>query len=241
MTENSVDASNLQDDEEESPEEDEIWYDEGEEIDVSDDDEEFDVAENEVAWNCRVCNNFNLQEKAKEQKSLKSRRIGTKENSDNIKIVIKARGRVHQHYIVEFKHLKNVNHCWKCRTPMDYKPRKCADEFFYPLNDYHDQMHQVIIEEREEEDGAGQGGRGGRVNERDALAAVTALAQENYLTKKKGRDAILAYENRTYKEVINLRDIGVLDKVKILFIKVKRSYNEFMDPEPLEVSLVTVS
>ena len=44
-----------------------------------------------------------------------------------------------------------------------------------------------------------------------------------------------------WMEVINLRDIGVLDKVKILFIKVKRSYNEFMDPEPLEVSLVTVS
>ena len=52
--------------------------------DVSDE-EEFDIGENEIAWNCRVCNEFNLQEKVAAQKSLKSRRLGTKENAANIR------------------------------------------------------------------------------------------------------------------------------------------------------------
>ncbi|GMH87898.1 hypothetical protein TrVE_jg6838 [Triparma verrucosa] len=217
---------------EEEQEEDEIWYDENEEVDVSDDDEEFDVAENEVVWSCRVCNNFNLQEKAKEQKSLKSRRIGTKENSDNIKIVIKTRGRVHEHYIVEFKHLKNVNHCWKCHTPMDYKPRKCADELFYRPNDYFDQLH-AVNEEEEQDTRPGNLGAG-RVNERDVISAVTALGEANYSKKKAGRDAILAFENKPLKDALLSTQIGPMDKSKVVYRKMQIAYHRFIDPEPLQ-------
>lgn len=146
--------------------------------------------------------------------------------------MIKTRGRVHEHYIVEFKHLKNANHCWKCHTPMDYKPRKCADEYFYRSNDYFDQLHEVV-EEDENDIVVGNLGKG-RVNEKDAIAAVTALGEANYSKKKGRREAILAYENKSLKEALLSTQIGPIEKITVISRKIQRSYRAFIDPEPLQ-------
>jgi hypothetical protein len=129
---NSEDATADAEDEEESEDSD---------ADVSSE-EEFEVAENEVAWNCRVCNEFNLQEKIVQSKNMTKRRLGTKENAANVKMVVRTVGRIHEHYVVEFKQLKNTNHCRKCWTAHDYKPQHCNAHSFFGLQDYKDQLHE---------------------------------------------------------------------------------------------------
>ena len=179
------------------------------------------VAENEVAWNCRVCGNFNLQEKVKEQKSLKSRRLGTKENSENIKILIQTRGRVHEHYVVEFKHLKHGNHCWKCSTPMDYKPRKCAAEFFHPLNDYSEQLQQTKA-------------LPGATTTEDGNVDIEAPPppQEDSKRRIRGRDSVLIFENKSIADALQSSQLGPIDKARIVFSKVKKKYQRFVKSEP---------
>ena len=178
---------------------------------VSEDDEEFEIAENEIAWRCRVCLTFNLQEKAKEHKSLKARRIGTKENAANIKILVKTRGRVHEHYVVEFKHLKNVNHCQKCSTPADYKPRKSAQEFFNEMEDFSDQLHEP---------------KGGASEEDAAIEKLKSKA------RLRGRDSVIAFENQTFFTALKSSQLGPIDKLRVMLSKIKSTYNSFMDPEP---------
>ena len=182
---------------------------------ISDDDEEFEVAENEVVWTCRVCLSFNMQEKVKEAKSLKSRRLGTKENAENIKILVKTKGRVHEHYVVEFNHLKHANQCWKCRTPFDYKPRKCAQEFFNPIEDFGDQLHE-----------AKHAAAGDAEEDKEGVKPVKSKK------RLRGRDSIIAFEHQSFAAALTTAQLGPLDKLKVIGNKVKNSYNRFMDPEP---------
>ncbi len=193
-----------------------------EEVEYEDDDEgesseeEFEIGENEIAWNCRVCNEFNLQEKVQQQKSLKSRRLGTKENAENIRLVIHTVGKIHEHYVVEFKHLHHANHCRKCGVAADYKPQRCNEHSFYPLQDYHDQLHEPKHADPSANDGnipdqpPGAPGRTG------------------------GRDSVLLFENKSIADALSSNNLTLLDKIRVMINKVRNAVRRFLDPEAKE-------
>ena len=200
-------------------------------------DEEFEVASNEVAWNCRVCNTFNLQEKVAIQKSLKSRREGTKENAANIHIVVRTVGSVHERNVVEFKHNKRANHCRKCHTDSDYKPSRCNKERFFPVNDYKDQLHDAnphlhALEEAgasEEEIEAAN-----RARAAEEKAAAEASAVENGVEGggrggKKDKFAVIA--SKGMAAGLRSPELSLREKLRLVRWKAKDLFQAFLDSE----------
>ena len=203
-------------------------------------DEEVDVAENEIVWVCRCCSEFNLQEKARVEKSLKSRRLGTKENAEKIKLLIHTVGKLHEHYVVEFKQLKNVNRCKKCGTPADYKPRRCAKQFFNQLEDFSEQLVH-------KEGGAASAAPPQTTN---PLAAMEEGADPDPDAPPKprgrqgrrgsvgGRDSILINRNKSFATAMKSKDMSCLDKVKLTIVKIKDRYAHFVDATPKEEQIL---
>mgnify|MGYP000026223271 FL=1 len=207
--------------------------DESSEDDLSSD-EEVEVAENEIAWVCRCCSEFNLQEKVVQEKSLKSRRIGTKENADKIKLLVRTMGKIHEHYVVEFKQQKNVNRCTKCGTPADYKPRKCAKQFFNPLQDFSEQLHAkdaigAVGPPPEGDNDVEAGAPAVELSEEEKIAKRMARGRRGSTT---GRDSVLMMRNKSLASSLSSRDISTLDKIRILFNKIRDRYSAFVDSTP---------
>mmetsp|Transcript_29648 Transcript_29648/g.43767 ORF Transcript_29648/g.43767 Transcript_29648/m.43767 type:complete len:782 (+) Transcript_29648:77-2422(+) len=113
---------------------------------------EFEINENEVAWSCVTCNEFNLEQKVpKSSKSEIEQRKGTKENASLLRIIPRQLGNMENEYVAEFRRMKDSgNKCCNCGTPFNYKPRRSLQKYFYPLRDYSlDAKKKEFYEERQ--------------------------------------------------------------------------------------------
>jgi len=138
------------------------------------------------------------------------------------RIVVRTVGKIHEHYVCEFKHLKHTNHCRKCWTPSDYKPQQCNSHSFYPQNDYREQLHEVNLHLAE--GGGEEALEEGRVSPPPVVARAPG-------GRKGGRDSILRFEHKDIAEGLKSNELTFVDKLQLIKMKWGNYVHSLLDPE----------